>query len=275
MGEGHPWWRWTSHLAVSPPVRMVEKPQAPRIYSQEDVLTKWKFSFFPRWNSSYFSQLWVPPGMSLILFVSGMTFRVWQDLAKSIETGQAILKDGWCGNGLDAGCWRSMGVDLEMVVRKEVVVSCYQKNCCKLSVCTGRLVLNVLSNGNWLLQYIWPGTYAFLFARSFWMLLNCFPDSKNGLFLLGQGRSSVLPPRLRATRATGHQVGGGVDHAASELWAQTVGLLCECIQNRRFFSYWTKSGWLWFYSQILVLVSVSVFFLLLFLLLLLLLLSLS
>ena len=39
-------------------------------------------------------------------------------------------------------------MDLEMVVRKEVVVSCYQKNCCKLSVCTGRLVLNVLSNGN-------------------------------------------------------------------------------------------------------------------------------
>ena len=42
------------------------------------------------------------------------------------------------------------------------------------------------------------------------MLLNCFPDSnKNGVFLLGQGR--------RATRATGHQVGGGVDYAASEL----------------------------------------------------------
>ena len=40
-------------------------------------------------------------------------------------------------------------MDLEMVVRKEVVVSCYHKNCCKLSVCTGsRLVLNVLSNGN-------------------------------------------------------------------------------------------------------------------------------
>ena len=191
-----------------------------------------KIFIFPKMKLFIFFPAMGSPGMSLILFVSGMTFRVWQDLAKSIETGQAILKDRWCGNGLDAGCWRSMGVDLEMVVRKEVVVSCYQKNCCKLSVCTGRLVLNVLSNGNWLLQYIWPGTYAFLFARSFWMLLNCFPDSnKNGLFLLGQGRSSVLPPAFRGTRATGHQVGGGVEHAASELWAQTVGLLCECIQK--------------------------------------------
>ena len=74
---------------------------------------------------------------------------------------------------------RFMGVDLEMVVRKEV--GCYQKNgnCFKLSSCTGRLGLNVLLNGNGLLQYIWRGTdtsvksHAFLLERSFRTLLNC------------------------------------------------------------------------------------------------------